>query len=446
MLPTRRRIGAQPGPGRIRTRIMLAMLLSSALVAPVIILSLFYISQINHLLDRIVNVDVELIRLADDVTVTFLDTRRSEKNFLLYRDSAYLAAARVGADRVDTICAKGRVLDRDLAAVFDSISADIARYRRQLDTLATLLQPGANVAYPQVLLRLRAEHQRLLDLAEATTDSVRRDSALAAAERLSAERELPVTGLIGRVLNDQLRSTETHVAFHAAAIGSYAATRTGESRARAQQLSVWGQRNIATVLLLVLVALVWAVIILPRSLVLPLKRIANALGRAERGDLSAHVKVHGRDELDQLARQLNRVFKRLRENDDRKTSYIQLLEHRFRLLAADIAEGVLVFDRTPNLVYANAAVESLLGRPASEARGHALAEFPGLAFLLGPVEDTLSGAGGHQECGILPGLPSSAVCIEALRDSTGSVVGALVIITNPTPPSPAPNEAPAEPT
>jgi nitrogen fixation/metabolism regulation signal transduction histidine kinase len=435
MLPVRRRAGAQPGPGRIQTRIMLAMLLSSALVAPVIVLSLFYINQINHLLGRIVNVDVELIRLADDVTVTFLDARRSEKNFLLYRDTAYLAAARTGVAKVDTICAKGRAIDREVAPLFDSISQDIGRYRRQLDTLATLIEPGSDVAYPQALIRLRAEHQRLLDMAEATTDSVRRDSALAAAERLSAERELPVTGLIGRVLNDQLRSTETRVSFHAAAIGTYAATRTGESRARAQQLSSWGQRNIATVLLLVLVALIWAVISLPRGLVLPLKRIANALGRAERGDLSAHVKVHGRDELDQLARQLNRVFTRIRENDDRKTSYIQLLEHRFRLLAADIAEGVFVFDRTPNLVYANAAVESLLGRPASEARGHALAEFPGLAFLVDPVEDTLSGSTAHQECGVLPELPSSAVCIEALRDSTGAVVGALVVVTNPQPPA-----------
>ncbi len=415
---------------------MLAMLLSSALVAPVVLLSVLYTGQINRLLGRIVNVDVELIRVAGDVTVTFLGARRSEKNFLLYRDTAYLRAARDGADRVDSICARGRLLDRDAATMFDSICHGMARYRQQVDTLAALFDPGTNIAYPQALLRLRAEHRRLLDLAETTTDSVRRDSAVAAAELLAAERDLSVNGLLGRVLNDQLRLTEARVTLHAAAIGDYAARRTGDSRRRAEQLSVWGQRNIATVLILVVVALVWLVISLPRNLVLPLKRIANALGRAERGDLSAHVTVHGRDELDQLARQLNRVFTRLREADERKTSYIQLLEHRFRLLAADIAEGVLVFDRAPNLVLANAAVESLLGRPASEARGHALTEFPGLAFLADPLEDTLSGAGGHQECGILPGLPSSAVCIETLRDNTGAVVGALVVITNPQPPAP----------
>jgi nitrogen fixation/metabolism regulation signal transduction histidine kinase len=167
-----------------------------------------------------------------------------------------------------------------------------------------------------------------------------------------------------------------------------------------------------------------------------LKRISNALGRAERGELDVHVTVHGRDELDQLARQFNRVLARLREVDSRKTGHIQLLEHRFGLLAADIAEGVLLVDRTPSLVFANAAVETLLGVSASEARGHALAEFPGLQFLRDTIEDALSGVGSHQECGILPGLPSSAVCIEALRDNTGTVVAALVVITNPQAPEP----------
>jgi nitrogen fixation/metabolism regulation signal transduction histidine kinase len=410
------------------------MLLSVALVAPVIVISLLYIGQMNRVLGRVISVDVELMRLGDRITLAFLDARRDEKNFLLYRDTVYLSNARTGADRLLTLCSQGRKLDRGLAPVFDSIAGEIGIYRIQLDTMAALLDPEAT-AHPQSLDRLRAEHQQLLELAAATADTVRRDSALAAADRLASRADVPVGGLLGRLLNEQIRATEGRVAVHAGTIGEYAAARTRDSQQRAHQLSTWGQRNIATALLLVCVGLIWLIISLPRRIVLPLKRIANALGRAERGELDVRVTVHGRDELDQLARQLNRVFTRLRENDDRKTSYIQLLEHRFRLLAADIAEGVLVFDRTPNIIFANAAVEALLGSPVSEARGHALAEFPNLRFLSDVVDDTLSGTGGHQECGILPGLPASAVCIEALRDNTGSVVAALVIITNPAPPA-----------
>ncbi len=420
------------------------MLLSSALVAPVIVLSLFYIGQMNHVLGRVINVDLELTRLGDRITLTFLDARRDEKNFLLYRDTVYLANARTGADRVLALCSEGRALDRAVAPEFDSIAGDIAVYRMQLDTMAALLDTGAST-YPQGLARLRAEHQRLFELAAATADTIRRDSVLAAADRLATRADVPVRGLLGRLLNEQVRATEERLSAHAGAIGEYAAARARECQLRAQRLSTWGQRNIATALVLVIVGLLWIIISLPRRLVLPLKRISNALGRAERGELDVHVTVHGRDELDQLARQFNRVFARIREADGRKTNHIQLVEHRFKLLAADIAEGVLVFDHTPNLVFANSAMEPLLGRPISESRGHALSEFPNLQFLRDPVEDTLSGAGGHQECGILPGLPSSAVCIEALRDNTGSVVAALVVITNPQAPEPAQPELPDAP-
>jgi nitrogen fixation/metabolism regulation signal transduction histidine kinase len=440
----RRRAAVRRGPGLIQTRIALSMLLSSALVAPVIVLSLFYIGQMNSVLGRVINVDLELTRIGDRITLAFLDARRDEKNFLLYRDTVDLANARTGANRVLALCSEGRALDRALTPTFDSIAGDIAVYRMQLDTMAALLDTGAGV-YSQGLARLRTEHQRLLDLAAATADTVRRDSALAAADRLATRADVPVRGLLGRLLNEQIRTTEDRVTAHTGAIGEYAAARARECQLRAQRLSTWGQRNIATALMLVIVGLIWITISLPRRLVLPLKRISNALGRAERGELDVHVTVHGRDELDQLARQFNRVFARIRETDGRKTNHIQLIERRFKLLAADIAEGVLVFDHTPNLVFANSAMEPLLGRPISESRGHALSEFPNLQFLRDPVEDTLSGAGGHQECDILPGLPSSAVCIEALRDNTGSVVAALVVITNPPAPEPAQPEIPDAP-
>jgi nitrogen fixation/metabolism regulation signal transduction histidine kinase len=437
----RRRVGAKPGPGRIQTRIALSMLLSAALLAPVVVVSLFYLGRMSGALNRVIETDVELMRLGDRITLTFLDARRSEKNYLLYSDSCYLAAARASADEVVTLCDQGRALERELKPVFDSLLADVAVYRLQLDTIVALLGGEAGAGYTQALARLRAEHQRLLEAAAATEDSLARDSALTAADLLAARADLPVAGLLGRILNEQVRATEARVVDGARTVSDYAAGRTRDSQRQARQFSTWGQRNVATALLLVAVALIWAVTALPRNIVLPLKRIANALGRAERGELDVRVTVHGRDELDQLARQLNRVFSRLRESDSRKTSHIQQLERRFRLLAADIAEGVLVFDRTPNLLYANAAVESLLGRPAADARGYPLSDFPGLSFLREAVEDTLSDASGHQECDVLPGLPSSAVCIEALRDSAGAIVGALVVITNPAPPGVGADEA-----
>ncbi|MEO0078306.1 MAG: PAS domain-containing protein, partial [candidate division WOR-3 bacterium] len=108
-----------------------------------------------------------------------------------------------------------------------------------------------------------------------------------------------------------------------------------------------------------------------------------------------------------------------------------------RLLADDLPEGVLVVDRVPKITFANSAIAPLLGRPANEAIGHDISEFPLLQFLREPLERTLAGAASHRECELIPSMPGSAVCIEALRDPSGSVVGALVIVTNPVAPEPA---------
>jgi len=151
--------------------------------------------------------------------------------------------------------------------------------------------------------------------------------------------------------------------------------------------------------------------------------------------------------LGELARQLNRTFARLREFDERKADRILRLERRFRLLANDIGEGVLLVDQEPKVLFSNPAIEPLLGTPVQEASGRRVAEIRNLDFLSESLGWVLSGAVGSQTCEIPPELPGSVVCIEALRDRTGRITGALLVITSPAPPqtpAPEPTEAPAQ--
>ena len=367
--------------GSVRGRTALAMLLSAALLIPVIVLCVFYINQLDRTARGIVNQDVELIRTGDRISLTFLRAQQHEAAFARSGDSTSLLAARLDFELVDSLCRLGAALGPELAARFDTIRARSLTFQ---------------------LLKEKA------------------------------------------YLTPEIRSIQSAVTVEADSIIAFAIRRTGRSQERAARLAAWGQRNILTALLVVIVALVWLIIALPARIVLPVKRIANALNRAEQGEFDVRVNAGTSDELGRLAHQINRVFARLREVDERKVDRILLLERRFKLLAADIAEGVLVFDRISNLVFANAASEPLVGQPPTEATGRSLNDFPQLEFLREPLENTLAGAAAHQECGILPGLPGSAVCLEALRDSTGSVIAALVVITNPTAPEPTSSEEPPE--
>jgi PAS domain-containing protein len=368
------------GRGSVRARIALGMLLSAALVIPVVVLSLFYVGQLNKAVQRVVTVDIELMRIADRLPHVVAATLRSAREAQPVPESAGAGGVNPALRVLDSLCLTGARLNPSLADRFATI-------RLHADEITRLAADSAQ--------------------AEAVT-------------RLQQQVEAEADTIIETALHSALRD-----------------------RALAGRLSGWGQRNIVSVLVLVVVLLAVLVAVLPGRVVLPVKRIANALARAERGETDLHIAVRGDDELTQLGRQLNRVFARLRELDERKVNRIISLERRFKLLTADIAEGVLIFDRGPNVTFANAAAEPLLGAPPAEAVGKPLESFPHLVFLREQLEHTLSGAAGHQECGILPGLPFSAVCIEALRDNTGSVLGALVIVTNPTAPEP-PSADPAE--
>ncbi len=418
------------GTTTIRTRMSLSMLASAALLIPVVLLSLFYIRRMNDAVGRIVDEDIELIHIAGRITLDFTQARRDEKNFLLYRDSIHISQTHAALARIDSMAERGRQLEPDLSDEFDDIVALTTIYQALSDSLIRLPAPDrpARIDIPS-LSHLRRIHENLLRAATETGDSTRRDSVLAEAARLAANVSIRQFG--SRALNDSIRTIQREIGMRTDTIGAHARRQVVLNRRRARHLAAWGQRNIITVLLLVIVLLVWLVIALPRQAVFPIKRITNALRRTEDGELDVHINLRTRDELGQLAWQLNRSFARLRVFDERKVNHILQLEKRFRLLANDITEGVLVVDTKPNVVMANAAIEGLLGCPAAEAQGKGLDTYPRLKCIIESLERALAGATSRQTCNILPELSGSVVCIEILRNKAGEITGALVIISHP---------------
>lgn len=432
------------GSTRIQTRIALGMIASALLVVPLVLVAMFYTGQMSQTASQMAATDVELLRVGHAVTFHFLEARRAERNYLIYEDTSYLAAVRGSLEASLLAVRRGRNLDTLLAAHCDSLLAGLDTYRRLLDSLRGIPALRPDPERTRQIEALRARHRLVLQ--QAAQDSSARDSLLGLAAGLAQQLETAeLVGSAGLVLTERIRSTGDAITGLAGRITARANQRLAEHEARVRRLSAWSQRNIITVLIVMVGLVVWLVVRLPRSIVLPVKRLANALARAETGDLNVRVTPRDRDELGQLAVQLNRVFARLREIDERKTGYIQQLERRFRLLANDISEGILVFNRDAALTYANAAAGPLLGMPVADALGRKVADLPGLAPLQEQLENVLAGAASRQECDVFPGLAADAVCLETLRDETGAVTGALAVVLNPRPPESVPAEPP-EPT
>ncbi|NPV14486.1 HAMP domain-containing protein [candidate division WOR-3 bacterium] len=419
----------------IRGRIALAMIFSAILVLPVTILALYYASQMNSLANVIAEEDTELLRTGNTIVHNFLEVRNLERNFLIYNDTFYLSAGRARLVQIALLCERARRLDPKLTQNFDSLINALLTYRRLLDSLFMMRTVRLRSPARSELQKLRETHRQMVAELEETQNPRLKDSLLTAISLIDQEIErTELTGIVNQLFAQRMNETAQKIITAGEKIMAHANQRIAEHKSRITRLFNWSQRNIISAIIVLTAVLVYLIVRLPRSIVLPIKRINNALIRAEQGDLNIRVTLPANDELGDLARQLNRAFAHLRDFDERKANYILELERRFRLLANNINEGVIVFDREPKIVYANPAAEPFLGIKSSDSIGHNIKDLPNLAVLKPRLEQILSGSSSHQECEILPELPGSALCFETLRDRNGAITGAIVIITNPAPP------------
>ncbi len=416
----------------IRTRIGLAMCLSAVLVVPVVVLALYYVSQMNSLATVIAESDVELLRLGSAIVHNLREIYRGESNYFLSGDTTYLRTAKLLIRQALWRSQQGRRLAPELRNVFDSLHFNLTSYAEQIESLPIIYTLTTRILPEGKLADLQERYQTLVEEAERAQEPTIQDSLLFLAEVTNREIEIGrLASAVRSAKRQRVQETFMQSIAEGERIISRANQRIAEHKGRISRLFAWSQRNIITAIIILTILLGYLLFRIPNSIVLPIKRIVNALNRAEQGDLALHITVNTSDELGNLAQQINRVFARLREFDQRKINYIAELEHRFRLLAGSIKEGVLVVDPTKKILYANPATEPLLEGKASEASGRPITEFPRVQVLLPYLEQVLSGVGSRQECEIIPELPSSAVCFEALRDHNGVVVAALVVITNP---------------
>ncbi len=421
----------------IRNRIAISMSTTILMLVPVILLGMYYIGQINRLTITLTEIDTQLLRMGNTIIQNFVQVRNAERDFLLSGDTIYLTTGRITLNQIALIGERSRNFAPELKNHLDSLFLTLAIYRQLFDSLDEIYRLQQTSPPNRELEELKRTRDQLLAELQTTDDPKTIDSLLTLLNRI--DQNIQLTHLItsrSTSFHQQLTENANRIIALGEKITTRANQRIADNKTRITRLATWGQRNVITAIMLVSVLLIYLIVRIPNSLVLPIKRIAHALSRAEQGDLNIRVTINTNAELGDLARQINRVFAQLRNFDERKANHILELERRFRLLASNIKEGVLVVDRLQQILFANPALQPLLGSGYASTIGKPVREFPSLQPFLPYLEKLLSGATSHQECEILPGFSSSAVCFETLRDREGAIVGAMIIIINPTPPEP----------
>jgi CHASE3 domain sensor protein len=94
-LSSRQQWASRLAPGSsVQRRVGYSLAVVRLILAPVILLAVYYLFAMGWIVDRIVNVDAPATTLSEQVSVEMLEARRAERNYLLLRDPAYVEANR----------------------------------------------------------------------------------------------------------------------------------------------------------------------------------------------------------------------------------------------------------------------------------------------------------------------------------------------------------------
>src|SRR6202166_4149083 len=74
----------------LRRRVLYSFAIVRLVLAPVILLAVYYLFQMGWIVDRIVSVDAPAATLAQQASIQMQEARRAERNYFLLRDTAYV--------------------------------------------------------------------------------------------------------------------------------------------------------------------------------------------------------------------------------------------------------------------------------------------------------------------------------------------------------------------
>lgn len=313
--PDRRRGGVS-----MRARITGSLLLVFLALGPAVIFSLYYLDRVLSLTHRVTRHDVAIVTTADDLAKQVLQTRSELRSLVIDSDIMHLRRLQ------ETTASFPPLLGR-LSELFGPENNSVRQldellkeYSARVDTLATL----AVQTHARSLVDSR-HYQRVDDVTSMVLERI---------EGLATEGD------------------------EALASG----------RERIEIFTMRARRNLLTLILATALLELVLIVILPRMIVRPLRRLHRMVRQVEHGRFDLRVDV-STDEIGELGLSINRLLEQFEQIDSLKLDKISELASRFRAVSGLMEVGVLVLDTELKPVHANRCLLERLGTEESLIRG-----------------------------------------------------------------------------
>jgi CHASE3 domain sensor protein len=300
----------------LKRRVAYSLAIVRVILAPVIFLTIYYLFEMGAIVNRIVNKDAPATTLAQQVSVEMLEARRSERNYFLLNDQAFLKENLQAAGQIRHLIGQIDGLQPAERDGTKDVLKSLQLYEQQFADAAALLETHGGSTTERV--------QRAVDAYETDLNELLRRSRRMGNAQLVQELQSQVQSFdadlaktLGqenpalRMVTAQMQATSQNVLRVASQLEAESWERVQRDHQEASRLLRDAEWVLSIVSVITFLLSIWISFLLPRAVVKPLVNLKNAVDHAAGGNHPVEFELEGEGEIIDLARSIDKLIHRI---------------------------------------------------------------------------------------------------------------------------------------
>jgi CHASE3 domain sensor protein len=299
----------------LKRRVVYSLAIVRIILAPVIFLTIYYLFEIVAIVNHIVDRDAPATKLADQIAVQMLAARRSERNYFLLHDPAYIQENQKATGEIKDLVRQIEDLDPSCRSDCQDILKSVDQYEQQFGAaISVMKEPGGTAT--QRVRQAVASYEK--DLNEVLLRSRRMPNTQLVQELQnqvqSFDTEVTKTleqenQALGQI-TAEVRATSQHVLDVAAQMEAHSWQGVQRDHQEARSLARRAEWVLSIVSVITFLVSLWISFVLPRMVVKPLASLREAVDQAASGNYPIRLELRGEGEIIDLAQSIDRLINR----------------------------------------------------------------------------------------------------------------------------------------
>src|ERR1700722_19349255 len=307
----------------LRRRVALSLAIVRLILAPVILLAIYYLFQMGWIVDRIVSVDAPSATLAQQASIQMLEARRAERNFFLLYDPADVKTNHDSLAAVSGSLNQIRALHPEEEITIQSALNSVNRYQQGFEEAVSYFSQPGEAQRGRLETVVRNYESDLNTLVRQNN----RNSRAKLVEQLREQVDSFDTQIMSTIQasDPKLRQVASDLDATSHELFGLTSTLEGENwqrvqedHQRAQKLLHRAEWVLSIVSAITILLSLWVSLVLPRQVIKPLMILKEAVDHAISGNYQIKFEVQGKGEIVELAKSIHNLIVHL--NTTRQTA------------------------------------------------------------------------------------------------------------------------------